>query len=176
MKVIDWVVEQYYKIPKLKIRFSYFIEKRDDRSFEWYLQRKELGFDETDLWDLSNRIILEANRIYGVSRELDTFERPKYNVSYVTIFRDMLNGNHERPLAIAKFCLPRIETYIEWDCPFTVWKRIPIGHDPDACLGLEDLKPEIDRSISAVRKYIETQEIDREGIDTFLLYLKHYGW
>lgn len=53
------VVKKWYSLPRFRPVFNIGIKKhkRDDREFDWYLDRRQYGVDERATWDLSGAAV-----------------------------------------------------------------------------------------------------------------------
>lgn len=107
--MLDWIVRQYYKIPHISIRFKNLIvlRERDSRSFEWYKQRVEYGFDERLMWNLGTYLHHKICDFLKIESNDDT--------EHVSIEQFTMWFNNDK--AGLKWISDRLCIYIKWECP-----------------------------------------------------------
>lgn len=107
MNIFNWLIKKYYQIPTMHWRNPIRFEKRDDREFEWYQERKRYGFDERTMWNLGGFLhhaiceflnIKDKDENYTVSLEefKKWFENDGYGIEWISA---------------------RLTIYIKWNCP-----------------------------------------------------------
>jgi len=106
-KITNYFAKFWYSLPRFKFTFNIKKYYLDKRSFEWYLQRKLFGFDETVLWTLSAH--LEA--IIKIRLNL-----PKAYRINSTDFKAWFKNDEF--VDDVKWFSERVNKYIEWECPY----------------------------------------------------------
>lgn len=111
--MIDWLVKQYYKIPKTKWRNPIRFEKRDSREFEWFKERNKYGFDERVMWNLGPtfmHLIRQFLKLKSSSAEIDYLVRDLSLEEFTqwVVMKDLKTLN---------WMSDRVTIYIEWQCP-----------------------------------------------------------
>lgn len=111
-KLINNIVRLWFKIPRYTLKIKIQKVYVDKRSYEWYLDRKEHGFDERVLWNLSG---------YLDDRIRKTLELPPSETESVSLqdFRYWIRSSKSKE--DLRWFADRVTKYVDWDCYYTIF-------------------------------------------------------
>ena len=162
-KIIEYFVKLWYKMPRYQISFSIDRKHVDDRSFDWYLERKKFGFDERALWNLSGNLDAKIKNFIRLpkSDECVSLEDFKFWFSFTNAREDVL------------WFYNRVCKYIEWECPYSIYVNGTFLTKPEMSVILEKYK------LVLWLKFVDLSEgssiVKDEDIE-FLYKYDRFGW
>ena len=109
--MINNIVKLWYKIPRYKLKISLRKERVDDRSFEWYLDRKKYGFDERELWNLSWDLQLKIEQALNLPKDNEHISFNQFSMWFLS-----QKSNND-----IKWFYDRVYRYVEWKCPYSTY-------------------------------------------------------
>ncbi len=114
MKLKNFLVKLWYKIPRFKLVIKLQRKDIDNRAFDWYLSRQKYGFDERIMWDLSS---------YNDDRIRKTLNIPPSEHDHVGL--EQFSSWIKNPLyeEDVKWFYDRVCKYIEWECPYSFYEK-----------------------------------------------------
>lgn len=161
-KIIYCIMFLWYKIPSIKLRNPFIIKTNDTRSLEWFKERYEHGFDETELWSLSNILNEKINKVLGNSTDINTG-----NIA-PSDFKSFLD--HKQSHEIFLWFNMRLTKYIEWNCPFFFYDHeynaLPSEKQIDIANKVKD----------TVKLHIDKQPLSDEQSHFLLNTIFSFGW
>lgn len=158
--IVYFIMYLWYKLPSIKFVNPIKISKKDNRSFQWFTERYENGFDECELWDLS------AVLHHKISKEIDLKEP-------FIITKDKFSKWITNPKSIPTitWLLMRINKYIEWNCP-TFYTN-----ETNYVLLSEDIQKEYQVKIQTIlNKIIKQNIISEEEVVFMYNHIFGFGW
>ena len=164
-KLINNIVRLWFKIPRYKLKIKLQKVHVDKRSYEWYLDRKEHGFDERVLWNLS---------AYLDDRIRKTLELPASEMENVDIHQFKLWMRSSKSKEDLIWFADRVTKYVDWECPYTIYiSKGKGGHFVEG----EEKKKLLQKYKALIRgaAYIGHQVLNDEEIN-FLYERNRFGW
>ncbi len=192
MNLIDRIKKQYYKTPSISfnfkfskslIKFEIRIDKKDSRAFEWYLERKKLGFDERELWSLSSRLF---DKFHLVNPELNNdkidYNDKQHRINIINSYKE-LSKSIDKYQDIMKWFYPRMKQYIEWGCPISLYlngrkKYLSKSYkiDRNSYIIKEDCKIYTNVCLNTLNKLINKEETTYSERRELFYILDEFGW
>lgn len=174
-----YLVKLFYTIPvlridcectKLSFKFHARIVKRDSRSFEWYTERRKYGFDERELWGLS-QYAFEKLRLL-VKDVVDLKYESLHSDNLFRVIR-ILHKREPDFVNFAKWLHIRIKIYNQWECPLSVYEKFGKGHRLYSNVETLEFSKTFENSLL---KYINREPLTKEEKFISLKMFRHYGW
>lgn len=104
--IILFIMSLWYKLPKVKFINPIKLSKCDSRALEWFKERRQYGFDETELWNLSGNLSSKIEKLLGLQPE---------SIIDLNNFIKWINSKESKNHII--WFIMRLNKYIEWNCP-----------------------------------------------------------
>lgn len=194
LKFSDKVVKFYYSLRKPQfiytsnkdsVSLQFKLNKPDSRSFEWYKERQQYGFDERNLWNLSTEIWAKFIKLYSICDDTllqqeknywyNNYNDPKDKdlIDFKLLRNDVkayniIKNNSDQLKELAKWVLIRVQVYNNWECPIgIIYKN---GKELGNILNLRSLLE------THLIQYINGETIDEKSFKLSLFILLKYGW
>lgn len=104
---MQFLIKFWYSLPRFQFFFKVKKYHLDSRSYDWYLQRKNYGFDERILWSLSDRVDILIRLRLSLPKE--------HHVTSSDFKSWFLNDEF---IDDVKWFSYKVDRYIEWECPY----------------------------------------------------------
>lgn len=176
-----YLVKLFYTLPvlridcecnKLSFKFHARIVERDSRSFEWYTERREYGFDERELWGLS-RYAFEKFQM--LVKDVVDLKYESLHTVDTNLFRAIRLLHKREPdfVTFAKWLHDRVKIYNYWECPLSVYEKIGKSYRQHSHDEVLELSKTFENSLL---KYINGEPLTKEEKFISLKMFRHYGW
>ncbi len=205
MNLIDKIVKKWYEIPAIiidksitKNSFSFGIRivKKDSRSFQWYKERKTLGFDERELWNLSC-ILFEKFYLLHPEFNIDNIDYTPFMSDterkevrdtnytnnrindmrcYRTLFKDIYKYDE-----LINWFYPRMKEYIENECPLSIYlegrkKQLKYKKDSYGFMSSKHTKIYAKKCLVTMEKIIKKETTFSHERKELFLILNQFDW
>ncbi len=171
--MIFTIIKLFYALPVLRInmefskwsfKFHARIVKRDSRSFEWFLERRKYGFDERELWGLSQYFLEKLSKIVN-SDDPETIS-----------LREVVSIANNRNIDfvnLIKWFIDRVNLYNKWECPLSIYEKrghIYYLYTNEEAANLSSTFENV------LAKYINSEPLTKEEKRICLKMFNRYGW
>ncbi len=169
--MINFILTWWFKIPHIKFRNPFIINKRDKRELEWFKERRRYGFDERILWCLNDAINEKVMTGLGIDiSKLDYHDQTRWCTT--AQFKKWFTICSKNDL---KWIYDRVERYLDWNCPTFFIKPGAFQDKGSLYLSNEESKLILQECLIILNNRInnETKPGDAEYIEAYLFTL---GW
>lgn len=110
------IIKLWFSIPKIHFRNPVRLSKRDSREYEWFIDRRHVGFDERALWNLDYDLSVKICKY--LKKEISEFCQINLSLAEFDIWFNATESTDD-----LNWLLQRVKAYRDWKCPL-FWRDI----------------------------------------------------